>query len=266
MIHNKSNLMITSIKNPLIKEIRKLHQSKTRHNRQEILLEGTNLLTAAVEVNYPLETVCYTQIWQEKHPQLWEKLSQQSKRVEIVTPEVIGAIATTVNPDGIVATATRQSLVKPPLTLNLGLTIERLQDPGNLGTIIRTAVATGVDGLWLSQGSVDLDHPKVLRASVGAWFKLPMGMTSSLADLIVNYQQQGMQVIATLPQAEKTYWDVDFTLPTIILVGNEGGGLSPELIAIAQEKVRIPQVEEVESLNAAIATALLLYEAQRQRR
>jgi TrmH family RNA methyltransferase len=257
--------MITSIKNPLVKEIRKLHQSKTRHDRQELILEGTNLITTAWEVNYPLDLVCCTEEWQSKHPQLWEKLSQQSQRREIVTADVLKAIATTVNPDGVVATASRQSIPTPPLSLNLGLIIERLQDPGNLGTIIRTAVATGVQGLWLSNDSVDLDHPKVLRASVGAWFKLPMGMSLGLTNLLQNYQQQGIQIIATLPQTEKTYWEVDFTQPTIILVGNEAGGLSQELITIADEKVRIPQVAEVESLNAAIATSLLLYEVQRQR-
>ena len=258
--------MITSIKNSLVKEIRKLHQSKTRHDRQELILEGTNLITTACEVNYPLDIVCCTEAWQSKHPQLWEKLSQQSQRREIVTADVLKAIATTVNPDGVVATASRQSIPTPPLSLNLGLIIERLQDPGNLGTIIRTAVATGVQGLWLSNDSVDLDHPKVLRASVGAWFKLPMGTSSSLINLSQNYQQQGMQIIATLPQAEKTYWEVDFTQPTIILVGNEAGGLSEELITVADDRVRIPQVAEVESLNAAIATSLLLYEVQRQRR
>lgn len=257
--------MISSIKNPLIKEIRKLHQSKTRHDLQELILEGINLITTACEVNYPLDLVCCTPEWQSKHPQLWEKLSQQSQRQEIVTADVLKAIATTVNPDGVIATASRQSIPTPPLSLNLGLIIERLQDPGNLGTIIRTAVATGVQGLWLSNDSVDLDHPKVLRASVGAWFKLPMGMNSSLINLSQNYQQQGIQIIATLPQAQKTYWEVDFTQPTIILVGNEAGGLSQELITIADERVRIPQVAEVESLNAAIATSLLLYEVQRQR-
>jgi len=261
----KVTILITSTKNPLIREIRKLHQSKTRHDRQELILEGTNLITAACEVNYTLETICVTIEWQEKHSQIWEKLAQISNRRETVSTEVLEAIATTVNPDGVVATAKRRYPLTPQLSLNLGLIVDRLQDPGNLGTIIRTAVATGVDGLWLSNDSVDLDHPKVLRASVGAWFKLPMGTSSDLIGLIQDYQQQGIQVIATLPSAEKTYWDINFTQPSIILVGNEGGGLSEELIAIADERVKIPQDTQVESLNAAIATALLLYEAKRQR-
>ena len=115
-----------------------------------------------------------------------------------------------------------------------------MQDPGNLGTIIRTSVATGIDGLWLSQDSVALDNPKVLRSSAGEWFRLKMGVTDNLTQVVSNYRQQGVQVIATLPQATKTYWQIDFTLPTLILLGNEGAGLSPELIALATERVQIP--------------------------
>ncbi|ELR98037.1 RNA methyltransferase [Gloeocapsa sp. PCC 73106] len=257
--------MITSIKNPLIKEIRKLHQSKARHDRQELILEGTNLITAACEINYEINIICCTEDWQTKHPQLWQKATKKSQRQEVVTPEIMEAIATTVNPDGVIATAPRKYPRVSQLPPNLGLIIERLQDPGNLGTIIRTAVATGVDALWLSEDSVDLDHPKVLRASTGAWFKLSMGMTSSLSSLIKNYQQQGTQIIATLPQAEKTYWDLDLTIPSIILIGNEGAGLSTELASLADQRVKIPQINEAESLNVAIATALILYEALRQR-
>lgn len=258
--------MISSIKNPLIKEIRKLHQTKTRHDRQEFILEGTNLITGACEVNYKLNTLCYTEAWQNKYPQLWEKASQNSQRQEIVTAEVLKAIATTVNPDGVIATAERKPPLKVPLSPSLGLMIEGLQDPGNLGTIMRTAAAVGVDGLWLSNNSVDLDHPKVLRASAGAWFKLPMETTANLAHQIDNYQQLGIQVIATLPQAETTYWDLDLSVPSMILVGNEGAGLSGDLTSLALQQVSIPQVASVESLNVAIATALILYEAKRQRR
>jgi TrmH family RNA methyltransferase len=257
--------MLTSIKNPLIKEIRKLHRSKTRHEENLFLLEGTNLITAAYEVNYPLEILCCTPEWQNKHEQLWEKVTAVTKRVELVTTEVIKAIATTVNPDGVIGVATRKPTLLPDSNLNLGLIIERMQDPGNLGTIIRTAVAAEVDGLWLSEDSVDMDHPKVLRASAGEWFRISMGMSSNLTSLIKNYQQQGIKIVASVPQAQKTYWEIDFTPASIILLGNEGAGLSEELISLADEQVRIPLAPTVESLNVAIAAALLLYEAQRQR-
>lgn len=257
--------MLTSVQNPLIKQLRKLQRSKDRQEQNLLLLEGTNLVTAACQVNYELVTVCCTCKWQENHQQLWQKLSQQASRIELVAPEVLNAIATTVNPDGIVATAVKKVLTKPNLeAIRLGLVLERLQDPGNLGTIIRTAVATDVNSLWLSRDSVDFEHPKVLRASVGEWFKMPMLVSQNLTEEIKQFKQQGIQILATLPQAELTYWEIDFNVPTVILLGNEGAGLSEELIELADLKVKIPLSNQVESLNVAITTALLLYEAQRQ--
>ena len=244
--------MLTSIKNPLIKKIRRLHYSKYRKADDLFLLEGSNLVAAA-----------YTQRWQEKHPQLSETLLQWAPRVEIVSEEVFNAIALTKNPAGVVAIAPRLAQASPSLTnMQLGLILEQIQDPGNMGTIIRTAVATGVEGIWGSKDSVDFDHPKVLRASVGAWFRLGMGIETDLPSLI---QQFHGQVIATVPTAKKTYWEVNFQQPTLILLGNEGAGLSDSLAMLADEQVTIPIQGEVESLNVAIATALILYEAKRQR-
>jgi TrmH family RNA methyltransferase len=258
--------MLTSVQNPLVKQMRKLHRAKGRREQNLLLFEGTHLIETAYNTDCSLVTVCFTPQWQEAHPQLGENLSRRAQRLELVTPEVLKAIATTVNPDGIVATALRtqgQSSVIP--NLNLGLVLERLQDPGNLGTIIRTAVATGVDGLWLSEDSVEIDNPKVLRSSAGAWFKLPMSVSPNLQGIVANYQQQGVQIVATLPKAEQTYWDIDFTRPTLILLGNEGAGLSEDLVLLSEQQVKIPLAPGVESLNVAIAAALLLYEAQRQK-
>ena len=257
--------ILTSNKNPLIKQIRKLHRGKERHKQDLLLLEGTNLIKAACEVDYGLETVCCTPQWQENHSQLWQEIQNKAERVELVSAEVLQAIATTVNPDGVIATAVRKTRQTPRVdTTKLGLAIEKIQDPGNLGTIIRTAVAAGVDGLWLSEDSVGFDNPKVLRASVGEWFRLPMAIDCNLSKVITAHQQQGVQIVATLPQASKTYWSIDYNRPTLILLGNEGAGLSTELIALAREHIKIPLMPGVESLNVAISAALILYEARRQ--
>lgn len=253
----------------------------------------------AVGTNYPLETLCATPQWWERHEELGEQASHLANRVEMVTIEVLQAMATTVQPDGVVATApsreelSRQSLsrllqpeelsseVLQPAELPaefrslpspevstanfLGIAGETLQDPGNVGTMIRTAVATGVQGLWLSRDSVDGENPKVLRASAGQWFRLPMVSTPDLAEVVRSLQAQGIQVVATNPRAELTYWQVDFTSPTLILLGNEGAGLSADLLALADRQVQIPLLGGVESLNVAISSAVMLYEAQRQR-
>ena len=116
----------------------------------------------------------------------------------------------------------------------------------------------------MSRDSVDFDNPKVLRASVGEWFRLPMAIDCNLQQVVTAHQQQGVKIVATLPQANKTYWSIDYTRPTLILLGNEGAGLSTELIALADEHIQIPLLSGVESLNVAISAALILYEARRQ--
>jgi len=237
--------MISSVQNPLIKQIRKLHRTRERQEQNLSLIEGTHLLETALAVNCSLETVFYTEKWRQRQGELAQKLQNQAKRVEIVSPEVLASLATTVNPDGVIATISRHHLHPTPQNpLQLGLVLERLQDPGNLGTIIRTAVATEVQGIWLSLDSVEIDNPKVIRSSAGEWFRSPL--------------------VATLPTATKNHWEIDFTRPTLILLGNEGAGLSPQLATLADETVKIPLFGGVESLNVAIATAVILYEARRQ--
>ncbi|MBW4442243.1 MAG: RNA methyltransferase [Plectolyngbya sp. WJT66-NPBG17] len=255
--------MLTSLQNPLIKDLRKLHRTKERREQQLFLIEGTHLIEEATALEVPLLTVCCTETWQQQHPNLFERLQARSQRVELVSPEVMKAIATTVEPDGIVATVDRFHTRDVKFS-QLGLVLETIQDPGNLGTIIRTAAAAGVEGLWLSEDCADIENPKVLRSSAGQWFRLPMSIRSDLKSDLAVAKIQGMQLIATVPTAMQTYWEIDFSRPSLILMGNEGAGLSAELLELADVQVTIPLVAGVESLNVAIATALMLYEARRQ--
>lgn len=256
--------MLTSLQNSLVKQFRKLQSSKHRRLQGCFLLEGTHLLQEAALSQWPLEVLCYTERWQEREQPLLEDLQGHVPRCELVSDEVLAAIATTVNPDGVVAIA--QSV--PPETVSiqsLGLVLETLQDPGNVGTLLRTAAAAGVEGILLSADSADLESPKVLRASAGAWFRVATAQCQNVLEQVQQYKAQGFQVIATTPRASLEYWAVDYTQPTLILVGNEGAGLSDALLGLADLQVSIPVSAGVESLNAAIATAVMLYEARRQR-
>jgi len=258
--------MLTSLQNPLVKQLRKLQQAKERQHQQQFLLEGTHLIQEALAVGYPLQTVCHTEDWQARYPDLWQQVSQQAARVEPVSPAVLAAIATTVHPDGVVAVASLGQRPLPvPTRPKLGLLVDRLQDPGNLGSLIRTGGAAGAEGIWLSPDSVDPHHPKVLRASAGQWFRLPLSVVSDWRSAIGDWQAQGIQIVATCPTASLTYWQADFRSPTLILLGNEGAGLSADLVALADRQVQIPHFGPVESLNVAIVAALMLYEVQRQR-
>ena len=255
-------MTITSTKNPLAKQFRKLHQAKERRRQNAFLLEGTHLVQEACVVEYPLLQVAVTEAWCLAHGELLAKLQRLVPNIYWVSPEVLSSMGTIVSPDGIVAMAQRITLPAASNKVSLGVALERLQDPGNLGTVIRTAVAVGCDRIWLTANSVDSDHPKVLRATAGQWFRLPMQTIPTLDCL----KSLDSQLVATTPTASLDYWDLDFRQPTIFLMGNEGAGLSQQAMELATHRVKIPQAAEVESLNVAIATAVLLYEAKRQRR
>jgi len=262
--------MLTSLQNPLIKDLRKLQKAKYRHQADRLLLEGTHAIEEAHRARYPIDTVCATAAWGDRYPDLADRLGESADRFEWVGDAALTSIATTSNPDGIIATAPRSQNRTPALPfaaggLPVGLALDTLQDPGNLGTIVRSAVGAGLSGLWLSENCVDLDNPKVLRASAGAWFRLPMAAGQDLSATIAAAQSADVRVVATAMDADLTCWDYDWNQPSLILLGSEGMGLRPELAAAADVSVRIPIEAGVESLNAAIAASLLMFEARRQR-
>ncbi len=165
-------------------------------------------------------------------------------------------------PDGVLALAARPAAV-PPSACDFALLLEDLQDPGNVGTIIRTAAAAGVQLVQLSRGCADPWSPKALRAGMGGQFAT---VVQERADLEAAAAAFGGQVIATLPQARETLYDVDLRGPIAFIVGNEGSGVSPRLLAHATRRVRLPMAGAVESVNAAAAAAVCVFEALRQRR
>lgn len=256
-------MIITSRQNSLVRSIRKLHQRKYRQGH--LLLEGTHLLQEALAAGYRFSVVCYTGSWQAKQSSVfWQQVLHSSDRTVEVTEEILAALCTTTTPDGVVAVADHKSPPTLPLK-RLGLCLITLQDPGNLGTIIRTAAAVGVEGLLLTRDCVDITHPKVLRASAGQWFRLPMQTVTDALATLKTYQAQGWQVVVTSPTAPLPYWQADFRQPTLLVMGNEGQGLPPAYHDSRFTALRIPQEPNVESLNVAIATAVLLYEVYRQR-
>jgi RNA methyltransferase, TrmH family len=256
--------MLTSLQNSLVKQFRRLHASKYRRQERCFLIEGTHLLQEAVLARWPLAAVCYTERWLDRESELLDRVQVLVPCCELVSEDVLAAIATTVHPDGVAAIA-RSSPHSPVSIQSLGLVLDTLQDPGNVGTILRTAAAAGVEGILLNAGSADLESPKVLRASAGAWFRVNAALSDDLLSTVEQYRRQGFQLVATTPKANLDYWAVDYTQPTLLMVGNEGAGLSEALIQVSTQEVCIPLSGGVESLNAAIATAVMLYEAKRQR-
>ncbi len=262
--HYGLGFMITSIQNPLVKLFKKLHTAKHRRELDTLFLEGNNLIDEAVQADRTFEVFCFTESWRDRNPDLYGWGVDRSDRVELVSDEVLKAMTLTVSPEGVVASCLKRAMSDIAID-SFGLVLDRVQDPGNVGTMIRTAAGVGVEGLWASSDSADLDNPKVMRSSAGQWFRLPMMTVNHLPDRLREAQNAGMQIVTTTMTATKTLWDVDLTKPTLLVLGNEGAGLSPEIQALADVPVSIPLARGVESLNVAIAAAVVMYEVQRQR-
>ncbi len=186
---------------------------------------------------------------------------------EIVSDEVFNRIAETVTPQGVIALVKMPERDVKDITEKAQslLLLEDLQDPGNLGTMIRTAEAAGMDGVILSKTSVDIYNPKVVRSTMGAVFRMPVFYVDDLLGLVKDINLKGFNTLATHLSARKAYFEADYSGKTAILIGNEGNGLSDEITALAKEKVIIPMSGKVESLNASIAAALMMYEIKRHR-
>jgi len=232
--------LITSRRNPLVGRLRALHQPKGRREQGLVLLEGTHQLQELLRLGLQPELVVATPAWIERHGSL---LAERSTSLQPVGDEVMAAVATTDHPDGVVATLVREAL---PIARGDGafvLVLDQLQDPGNLGTLLRTALAAGVNEVWLGAGADPL-QPKVLRASSGAALALPLlrlPQGDALLPLVQRAAAAGQQVVATVVEpGAQPYWQLDWSRPTVLMMGNEGAGLHPQLAALATHRVTIP--------------------------
>lgn len=255
---------LTSRRNPLVRQLRDLHQARGRRHQGQLLLEGTHLLQEALRLGLEPGVVVATPRWLDQHPSLVAALPP-GVVPRTASHEVLAAAATTLHPDGVLLTVPVPA--PPPADPSTGfvLALDRLQDPGNLGTLLRTALAAGVEQVWLGDGA-DPFQPKVLRASAGAALALPL-LRLTAEGLLERLQQargSGLQLAAAVAAGGQPYWQLNWRAPTVLLLGNEGAGLAPGLRALADAAVTIPHGSAVESLNVAVAAAPLLLERWRQ--
>ncbi|WP_371734012.1 TrmH family RNA methyltransferase [Synechococcus sp. CCY 9618] len=249
--------------------LRRLHRSAGRIEQGLLLLEGTHLLQEVLRQGLVPDLVLATPSWLGTHGLLLARLPA-AVPLKTCTDVVLDAAATTRHPDGVLLTLATGALPAPGTTTpDFVLALDRLQDPGNLGTLLRTALAAGVERVWLGEGADPL-QPKVLRASSGAALALPLERLTAaeLRTRLAAGRAVGLQLVAAVvPEADGDalpYWDLDWRRPTALLLGNEGAGLDPELARLAERRVTIPHSPAVESLNVAAAAALLLLERSRQ--
>ena len=265
--------MITSVTNEKVKRIVQLKEKARRREEEGVyLVEGVRLF-----VELPEEETREVYITSEGEKQLLERgLEKRLERfrqqgiLEEVSQGVLAKMSDVVTPQGVLAVAKRKDYdpetVAEHTSAPLYLLLEEIRDPGNLGTILRTAEAAGADAVILSGDCADVYSPKVVRSTMGAIFRMPVIRVPDAADFCEKMRKRGIRsYAAALDAGAAEYTQEDYRTGSILMVGNEANGLKAETIAAADRCIYIPMAGKTESLNASVSAAVLLYEAARSR-
>ncbi|MBU9725379.1 TrmH family RNA methyltransferase [Diplocloster modestus] len=256
--------MITSTHNQQVKHVMQLNRKPRLRNEEGVfVVEGFKMVKEAPRDRIVKAYVSASALADSSCQALLADLS-----FEAVEDQVFTQMSDTQTPQGILAVIKRQEPDPDQLleqTDPFLLLIENLQDPGNLGTMIRTAEGAGVTGILISRESVDLYNPKTIRSTMGSIYRVPVHIADSLTGLIPLLHQRGIRTYAAHLRGTESYTDADYQKGTAFLIGNEGNGLTEELADAADQYIRIPMEGQVESLNAAMAAGILMYEVKRQR-
>ncbi len=250
--------VISSTANATVKYVKSLKQKKFREANNAFFVEGLRFSMEALQSGWEIQWVLMTEDFYKEHGQ--EPLLQAFTRQSIqVTDKILKELSETEHPQGILTVVSMQKAQTPDLTGKRLLLLDCLQDPGNMGTIIRTADAFAFDGILVSEGCVDVYNGKVLRATMGSIFHIPIWRVGSSLEAVETLKQAGYDVYAThlqgTPMTEKTVPKEKVAL----IIGNEGKGIAPDVAQAADKWVKIPMPGRAESLNASVAAAIFMY-------
>lgn len=258
--------LITSSANPTIKLARSLHRKKVRHRERAILVEGIRAIRTAhgfgVHIRALLIDVSRSSDVAQTELTL---LRAAADRALLVEPSLFEQIADTEHPQPMIAICEMRDQRLPP-DCTFVLAVDGVRDPGNLGTLVRSAAAAGADGVALLPGSVDPYNPKVVRATSGTLFAIPLQTFNSIGDVATNCFLKRPAIVVSDSDGEQIYDEVDWTRPALIVVGGEASGADERVRTYADVLVRIPMAEGIESLNAAVAGSIIAFEVARRRR
>ncbi|MFE5324323.1 TrmH family RNA methyltransferase [Paenibacillus sp. NPDC056579] len=262
---------ITSVHNARVKAWAQLLDKKGRDKQGLFIIEGVHLIEEALASGQAIETLVVAEERQSELPAgLLEQAVAAGVECIAVTEQVLAKCTDTLAPQAAFAVLpklawTPDDLAGDATAPSLVVVIDGIQDPGNLGTIIRSADAVGATGVLLGKGTVDLYNPKTVRSTMGSLFHLPIAL-GDLREELPLAAGQGAAIVTTSLQGKASCYDYDFRGHVWFVVGNEGQGVSAEVSALATEHILIPMQGRAESLNAAMAATVVLFEAMRQRR
>lgn len=257
---------ITSINNKLIKEIKKLYKKRDRIKMGLFIVEGIKMVQEALDNDYYLEHILYSEkLLSVKNG---KDLYGDLERMEIskkVTEEVFNEISDTENPQGVIGIAKLKLNDIKSIDIEKSsklIYLDGLQDPGNMGTIIRTADAFNIDGVIIKSGTVDPYNPKVVRSSMGSIFRVPIYYSNSLIKDIDYLKKEGYRFLVTNLEGSRDIKEIDFNR-SITVIGNESVGVSRKILEESDELIKINMPGKSESLNAGVAASIIMYEASK---
>ncbi|WP_415298622.1 TrmH family RNA methyltransferase [Clostridium perfringens] len=253
-------LEIESKNNNLFKEIKKLKEKKHRIKSNKYLIEGLRFVEEAIKSKVSIDSIIFTESFKEKNPDLFLKINENIKLIQM-NEALLKQLCSTENPQGIVGVINMQN--KELKSRELVVLVDKVQDPGNMGTIIRSAHAAGAAGIVMTKGTVDIYNDKTLRSTMGSIFYIPIVEDDSL-DFVKSLKKEGYKLVVSSLQGKNNFFEENLQGKVMIAVGNEGNGVSDEVYDIADIKVKIPMPGEAESLNVAVATSIMIYEKIRQ--
>lgn len=255
---------IQSKDNNLVKSIRKLKEKKYREECDCFLIEGFRFVTEALISSFQVQHIFVWEKVLEKWKNICLELNIDSEKAIIVSEPVLKSISNTNNPQGIVAVV-KNKHVEINNEDGMYILADKIQDPGNMGTIIRTAHAVGALGVIVTKGTVDVYNDKTLRSTMGSIFNIPIIEDKDLS-IVRNLKKQGFKLIASyLDESSKNFYELKLWDKIILAVGNEGNGIDKNVVELSDVKAKIPMPGSAESLNAAVAASVMMYEALRQK-
>ncbi len=253
--------MITSVKNPIVTDVLQLAKKKSyRQERGLFVVEGAKMFFEVEKGD--IDSIYMTKDFADKYK---ERLTGYD--YQLVSEDVLARMSDTVTPQGVIALVRMKKYDMGDITAGVPsiLILDGIQDPGNMGTMLRSCEGAGFGGLLISPDSVDIYNPKVVRSTMGAIFRVPFVISRNLISDIELLKSKGIAVYSACLDDSVAYTDVDCTVPLAYVVGNESNGVRPQTIEASTGKVHIPMKGQVESLNASIAATLLMFEVLRQR-
>ena len=257
-------MIITSKDNEFIKNIKKLKDKKYRDERNEFIVEGIKMVGEAIKEEANIKNIiicddCYNNC--EIPSEIKYEIAK--KKITYVSQKVFDSITDVTNPQGILAVVEKNKVNDIDYKQDFFLILDDIQDPGNIGTILRTADSINLNQIIVSNKTADAFNPKVVRSTMGAIFRINVIVCEDLSNVISQLKKHKVKIAATDLKTDKSIYDLDYK-KTAVIIGNEANGVSEKLLERADVKIKIPMTGKTESLNAAVATGIILYEKQRQ--